>query len=112
MMYIHEACGDGKFWRAFAELMCRELNLNILGTICNRDIELYLKAMEFDVLVTQDINGQKRYICQDNIGRKVIATYRADRDGGDPEYWVTQYLDEKATTSEYFNPNAKVTNNL
>lgn len=106
IMFIYQACGDGQFWRSFAELMCRELGLNVLGTICNRDIGLYLKAFGFEVLVEQDINGEKRYVCQDEIGRKVVATYRGKDKKGKPEYWVTQYLDEKATTSGYFEPTA------
>ena len=107
ILYIYQVCGDGKFWHDHAELMARALGFPCLATICNRNIETYLRNFEFDVLVKQDINSEKRFLCQDNVGRKVLATYKGKDNNGNDEYWVTQYLNEKATTHLEFKERSK-----
>lgn len=102
ILYIYQVCGDGKFWHDHAELMANALGFKCVATVCNRNIETYLKAFEGEILVKQNINGELRLLCQDSIGRKVLVTYRGKDKKGNEEYWVTQYLHEKATTNFNF----------
>lgn len=102
ILYIYQVCGDGKFWHDHAELMATALGFQCLATICNRNIETYLKNFDFEILVEQHINSETRYLCQDCIGRKVLVTYKGKDNNGNDEYWVTQYLHEKATTNFNF----------
>lgn len=99
ILYIDKVCGDGKFWRDHAELMANAIGFQAIITVCNRNIESYLRDFGADILVVQEINKQKRFLCQDSIGRKVVATYRGQDKFLQDEYWVTQYLHEKATTN-------------
>lgn len=100
MLFIYQVCGDGKFWLDYAELLCAQMGLSAIGTICTRPLDAYLRTFGGSVLSEQDIDGKKRYLCQDNIGRKVICTHRIMGEKTKiPEYWVTKYLNQKATSS-------------
>ena len=100
MLIIELVCGDGQFWHDFAEMRAVEMGLDKIGTFTNRPIEAYLKTFGGEILSVQNIGGQKRFLCQDYIGRKVVATFKCDR-GAElaPEYYITQYLNEKANKS-------------
>lgn len=97
ILYIDKVCGDGKFWRDHAELMAHSLRFDHILTVCNREIRSYIRDFGGEILLEQNINGEKRFLCQDNIGRKVLATFRGKDKNGNDEYYVTQYINEKAT---------------
>lgn len=103
MLVVEFTVGDGKFFRHYAEIKAGELGLKYVGTFCNRNIEAYLRNFGCEILDKQEINGQKRYLCQDALGRKVTATFKCDRRNGlEPEYYVVLYLFEKAITRPKF----------
>lgn len=99
MMVVYQVCGDGKFWRDYAELMAAAMGLECVGTICTREIEPYIRSFGWEILSMSEINGQRRYRCQDSIGRLIVCTYKSesDKEGNPPHYWVTHYLNKKAT---------------
>lgn len=98
IMTVYQTCGDGKFWRDMAELYACALGLECVATICTRPIKAYIRAFGWEILKEKCVDGRYRFCCQDGIGRKIIITHRNDgEDGKLPEYWVTQYLNEKAT---------------
>lgn len=99
MMVVYQVCGDGKFFRDYAELMAAGMGLDCVGTICTRPIEPYIRSFGWEILSKTEINGQCRYRCQDSIGRLIICTYKCDGDTEDrpPHYWVVHYLNQKAT---------------
>lgn len=99
VLYVDKVCGDGKFWRDHAELMAQALGFYAIITVCNRNIDSYLKNFGAEILVVKEINKEKRYLCQDCIGRKVLVTYKGKDRALQDEYFVTQYLHEKATTN-------------
>lgn len=101
MMVIYQVCGDGKFWRDYAELKALELGLEVLGSICVRRFAPYIRAFGWELLDTECyINNDEthhRYLCQDSTGRAVLFSHKGfDEDTGEPQYWVTQYLNRKA----------------
>lgn len=106
MMVVYQVCGDGKFWRDYAEMMAAGMGLDCVGTICTRAIEPYIRSFGWEILSKTEINGQRRYRCQDSIGRLIICTYKCDGDkeGMPPHYWVTHYLNKKATESVVMAP--------
>lgn len=105
LMIVHLTCGDGKFWRDYAEMRGMEMGLTAVGTICTRPILPYIRSFGWEVLADIQKDGKHRYLCQDSIGRKVVCTYMCDGDNGNPpQYWVTSYFNEKATTSLNFAP--------
>lgn len=106
---VYEACGDGKFWLDMAKIQAGTLGLKCVCTVVNRDIEVYLKAMGFDILKKfTHVNGygganpfENRYLCQDKAGRKVIFTYKGtDETSGNHEYFGTLYLHEKPSLDD------------
>lgn len=106
MMIVYQTCGDGKFWRDYAELMAAGMGFDCVGTICTRAIEPYIRSFGWEILSKSEINGQRRYRCQDSIGRLIICTYKCDGDeeGMPPHYWVTHYLNQKATEGVMMRP--------
>lgn len=100
MMLVYQVCGDIKFWHDFAELRASEAGLDKLCTICTRHIKPYIRNFGWEILTEQCVNGQYRFFCQDEMGRKVIITHKGlDDNTHEPVYWVTHYLTEKATAS-------------
>lgn len=112
MCIIYQTCGDGKFWRDMAELMFTNLGINCLSTICTREIKPYIRAFHWTILDEECKNGQYRFLCQDSIGRAIIITHKDVGDNGIPEYWVTQYIRQKArpTIKEFLE--SEVINNV
>lgn len=101
MAIVYQTCGDGKFWRDFAEMKAVEYGLDCIGTICTRDIKPYIRAFGWQILKEFEVDvSKRRFVCQDSIGREVIVTFKDFNENGDPEYWVTQYLNKKATLNE------------
>lgn len=99
IMLVYQLCGDAKFWRDFAELVCSTMGLECVSTICTRHIEPYIRGFGWEILQKEDNNGHYRYWCQDSIGRLVVCTFKnINSDTGEPNYWVTHYLNTKATT--------------
>lgn len=100
MMIVYETCGDAKFWRDVCELMCCSMGLEYIATICTRHIKPYIRSFGWEILKEECRNGHYRFICQDSIGRLVVITHKDISDTtGEATYWVTQYLNKKASTS-------------
>lgn len=100
MMVVHETCGDGRFWRDYAEMIGAGLGFTAVGTICTRPILPYIRSFGWEILTDEEKDGKHRYLCQDSIGRKVVCTYMCDGDNGrPPQYWVVSYFNDKAVTS-------------
>lgn len=100
LMIVHMTCGDGKFWRDYAEMRGLELGLEAVGTICTRPILPYIRSFGWEILRDEEVDGKHRYWCQDSIGRKVICTYMCEGDEGQPpQYWVVSYFNAKAVAA-------------
>lgn len=91
---IYEACGDGRFWKDFAEAECIfSGKANVLGTICNRHIKPYLRLIGFE-FVDGDIEG--RFLARDKeLLYPVLCTVRGEDRQGNKEYVLTAYFDKK-----------------
>lgn len=97
MVIIYQTCGDGKFWRDFAEMKAVEYGLDCIGTICTRPIRAYIRAFGWEILDEEiDDNAHLRFLCQDSIGRPILISHKGYQDNAMPEYWVTQYCNKKA----------------
>lgn len=97
IMVVWQVCGDGRFWRDFGELKGLECGLESIATICTRPIKPYIRAFGWEILKEYEKDGQYRFLCQDQRGRKIIITQKTE--GEEPQYWVTHYFNEKAITS-------------
>ena len=90
---IFSTCGDGRFWRDVNEMLALNNGMTKLMTICIRKIEPYIRFWGWKITKQQEVNGQKRYFCIDNIGRNVLITHRGfNEEASLPTYTVTQYL--------------------
>ena len=93
ILMIYSTCGDGKFWRDVGEMLALNNGMTKLMTICIRKIEPYIRFWHWKITKVQDVNGQKRYFCIDELGRNVLITHRGvNKNTGQPTYSVTQYL--------------------
>ncbi len=93
ILMIFSTCGDGKFWRDVAEMLALNNGMTILMTICIRKIEPYIRFWHWKINKVQEVNGQKRYFCTDELGRNVLITHRGLNDTtGIPTYVITQWL--------------------
>lgn len=100
IMIVYEVCGDAKFFRDLAEIYACSMGLEYICTICTRHIKPYIRAFGWRILKEECKNEQCRYICDDSIGRLVVITHMCTNDvTNEPQYYVTQYLNKKATTS-------------
>ena len=93
MLFIYHVCGDAKFWRDMGEMLCRQNGLRYISTICVRNVEAYIRFWNWEIQERHVVNGHKRFICKDQLGRCVVLTYKYNviASGADA-YWVTQYL--------------------
>lgn len=93
ILMIYSTCGDGKFWRDVAEMLALNNGMTKLMTICIRKIEPYIRFWHWKIDKVQEVNGQKRYFCTDELGRNVLITHRGvNTETNLPTYVVTQYL--------------------
>ena len=93
ILMIYSTCGDGRFWRDVAEMLALNNGMTKLMTICIRKIEPYIRFWHWKINNVQEINGQKRYFCTDDLGRNVLITHRwFNKETNLPTYVVTQYL--------------------
>lgn len=96
MLIIYQVSGDAKFWHDMGEIICLANNLDYMSTICTRNINAYMRFWKWEVAEEFNVNNQKRFICKDVHGRKVIITHQGINDKGNPTYYVTQYLNERS----------------
>lgn len=47
IIVVNQLCGEIKFWRAFIELLARELGRKTVGTFCIRPIKPYMRLLGF-----------------------------------------------------------------
>lgn len=97
MIVAYEVCGDGMFWRDYCEILASELGAECIAALCTRPVKAYIRAFGWEILNDELVNGQHRYHCQDKIGRLVILTYKGTTEDGNPQYYVTHYLNKKYT---------------
>lgn len=108
ILFIYETCGDGRFWFDVAKVQAGNLDMRCICTIVNRPLKAYIRGMGGEILhewvrENSACPGvfQHRYLCQDNIGRKVICTHRCyNEETAIEEFWLTLYLYEKASLDE------------
>lgn len=113
MMIVYQVCGDGKFFRDYAELTAAAMGLDCVATICTRAIRPYIRSFGWQILSEQCIKDQHRFVCQDSIGRKIVITHKdINEKTGEPEYWVTHYLNEKVNASGIFDRKGAKSNGL
>lgn len=100
LMVVYQVCGDGKFWRDYAELtFAVPMGLDAVCTICTRPIRPYIRGFGWEILDEQCKDGQYRFLCQDSTGRAVMITHKDEQENGLPEYWVTHYCQRKAAAT-------------
>ena len=93
ILMIFSTCGDGRFWRDVAEMLALSKGLTRLMTVCIRKIEPYIRFWHWKIEEVQEVNGQKRYFCKDDLGRNVLITHRGFIEETQlPTYVITQYL--------------------
>lgn len=97
ILMVYHLCGDIKFWYDVAELLCQQNpQLRCISTICTRNIDAYCRLWHWEIVKKEEINGEKRYVCKDDLGRKVIITHCGYiRDTRKSKYFVTKYLYER-----------------
>ena len=77
LMVVYQVCGDGKFWRDYAELtFAVPMGLDAVCTICTRPIRPYIRGFGWEILDEQCKDGQCRFLCQDSTGRAVMITHK------------------------------------
>lgn len=75
LLMVFQACGDGRFWKKFAEDLARDLGLKVCGTICCRkEILAWIRLFGFKIDKSDIENGLKRYYCQDKVGNWLTVT--------------------------------------
>lgn len=92
MLLIYTICGDGKFWRDFAEVIATSAGLDAMGSICTRAPLPYIRFWGWKIEHKEEKDGFIRFRCRDKRGRKVVLTPKHTEENGDVTYWVTQYL--------------------
>lgn len=96
ILMIHMVCGDIHYWHDTALLMCMQNDIDHISTVCTRDVYAYMRMFGWNVVEEFDKDGDKRFICRDEAGCKVIITQRTRADDGKSHtYWVTHYLKER-----------------
>lgn len=51
LMVVYQVCGDGKFWRDYAELtFAVPMGLDAVCTICTRPIRPYIRGFGWEIL--------------------------------------------------------------
>lgn len=99
LIMVAQLCGDAKFWKDFLEMTYAHVGFDAIGTLCTRHIKPYIRGFGWDILTEQVKDGQQRFLCQDSIGRKVVATEYGKNEKGEPQFLVVHYFKEKAVTS-------------
>lgn len=103
MVFVNQVCGDAKFWRDLAEIIANAWHCNAVCTVCTRHILPYIRSFGWEVVKEFSNIGvgcEKRYLCQDSIGRKIVITHQGFNAKGEPQYWVTQYINEKISLDD------------
>jgi hypothetical protein len=98
MIIVYQTCGDAKFWRDSLELIYGHVGYDYIGTIVTRHVKPYIRAFGAEIIKEYDRDGKKRYLCQDEIGRKVIFTEGGLNEKGEPSFLCVQYLKQKAVS--------------
>nr|DAY12444.1 MAG TPA: hypothetical protein [Caudoviricetes sp.] len=118
MIVIYQVCGDGKFWRDYAELYAAGIGFECVATMCTRSIKPYIRAFgwkierEYHCISSESNPGkvESRYLCRDGLGRPIVITLCGYEDDGREDYWVTHYLNTKEAPKLEVNPDAFIIN--
>lgn len=90
MVVVFQVCGDLQYWFDFAKVMAASNGCYCVITTCVRHILPYIRKLRCKVVEKE---GDSRYICEDELGNKLICSYRLGKDGSDT-YTCTYYLGE------------------
>lgn len=102
MVIVYQVCGDGKFWRDFAELaFAGPFGLDAVCSICTREIYPYIRAFNWEIIEKQEKKPlEYRFLCRDSIGRPILITHiEVNEKTLLPKYWVSHYVNELAPDS-------------
>lgn len=89
MVVLGQVCGDGRFWKKYAEDWARELGKKACGTHCSRrEILAWIRLFGFEITQAETKDGFKRYHGTDKQGRWGLMT-ECVIDGSRRAYYVT-----------------------
>lgn len=92
-LVVYQTVGDGLFWRNFAEVICKVNGFDYLQTFVTRRVRPYMRLFGWKIVREWDMEGVKRFLCRDKLGRDVLLTQSNSlSDKGEPVFIVTQYL--------------------
>ena len=93
MLIVEYVIGDGRFWHDVAELIAKQNGFRYVATICTRNVYAYIRYWNYKIVKEWDIDGQKRFLTIDPLGRYAVLTYRGEDNRTHKDtYWVVQYL--------------------
>lgn len=93
MLVIGIVVGDGRFWHDVAEMIAKMNGLRCVATICTRNVEAYIRFWQYKIVKQWDLEGQKRFLTVDQLGRYATLTYRGkDNKTGVDTYVIIEYL--------------------
>ena len=89
IVLMWQVCGDGRFWKKFAEDVARKFNLKVCATLCTRrEVKAWIRSFGFKIDKVEDKDGFKRYHSTDKGGNWGLMTEVVSK-SGNHEYWVT-----------------------
>jgi len=89
IVVLWQVCGDGRYWKNFAEDVARKFGKKVCATLCERkEIRAWIKLFGFKSTKTEERNGFKRYNCTGKNGAWGMMT-EIEIDGRRRAYQVT-----------------------
>ena len=72
MLQIYQLCGDGHFWKDFADCMAQGMNIKIAGSLCIRNnILAYIRFWGYKIIKKEPLSdGSFVYIGLNKQGKK------------------------------------------
>lgn len=93
MVFIHQLCGDGRYWFKAVTNLAQKIRASRCGTICIRpEIRAYIRLFGFKIAREEDLgDGMKRYYCKNKETGKegLISPCFQYKDSGVQAYFVT-----------------------
>ena len=94
MILVWQLCGDGHFWKDYAELLAQMMGYHNMGTVCIRgNIEAYIRLWGFSVEQKEVLpDGNFRFHCVNKDGKKGLVS-PAWTENGKVSYFITWEVD-------------------
>ena len=94
-LYIHECCGDAKFWFDLGVLLCGQNGLEYITTVCTRDLKAYMRFFGWSAYeqVKEENgtpDGAARLNCQDKEGNFITISPAFKKADGEVAYFCTR----------------------